>query len=201
VKLPLLLLVGTLSAAEPATILLTAYGPFAGRGRNGSETVARSLDGTDIGGARVHVVVLPVRWGEPEKVLPAAVTSLHPQLVLGLGEGYPEQAAFEQRAVNRAEHPDEVGGAPPALLLVDGPAQRQATLRFDRAWFAEDAPLRLSNDAGTYLCNNLLYVAAAQPVAAAGFMHLPPQSDTPSAEYIARWAPLVKTLLAKNLTP
>jgi len=200
-KLPLLLLVGSLSAAEPTTILLTAYGPFAGRGLNGSETVARSLDGTDIGGARVHVVVLSVRWGEPEKIVPAAVNSLHPQLVLGLGEGYPEQAAFEQLAVNRAEHVDEANIAPPALLAADGPAQRRATVRFDRGWFAADAPIRLSNDAGTYLCNNLLYVAAGQVVPAAGFMHLPPQGDTPSADYIARWAPLVKTLITHNLTP
>jgi pyroglutamyl-peptidase len=204
-KLPLLLLAlllhNSISAAEPVTILLTAYGPFAGRGLNGSETVARSLDGTDIGGARIHIVVLPVRWGEPEKIVPTAVNSLHPRLILGLGEGHPEQAAVEQLAVNRAEHADEAGIAPPALLATDGPAQRRSTMRFERSWFATDAAIRLSNDAGTYLCNNMLYVAAGQSVPAAGFMHLPPQGNTPSAEYIARWAPLVRTFISHNLTP
>ncbi len=192
------LLATTLAAAELPTVLLTAYGPFAGRGVNGSETVARSLDGSEIAGARVQVLVLPVRWGEPERVVPAAVQRLHPVLVLGLGEGWPDTAAVERQAVNRAAGADETGIAPPASLDSAGPATRLATILFERTWFAADAPIRVSADAGTYLCNNLLYVATAQPVPAAGFMHLPPQGDTPAAAYIERWAPLVRTLIEHN---
>ena len=186
-------------SASPPAVLLTAYGPFQGRGVNGSETVARSLDGTMVGGARITVLVLPVRWGEPERAVPAAVAQQHPVLLLGLGEGWPATATVELQAVNKAEHPDEAGAPPPALLAAAGPEHRLATVEFDRTWFRAEAAVRASRDAGTYLCNNLLYVAAAQPVARAGFMHLPPQGDVPAAEYVARWAPLVKILIAHNL--
>jgi pyroglutamyl-peptidase len=194
----LLCLAAMASAAEPV-VLLTAYGPFAGRGVNGSETVARGLDGAELAGARIRILVLPVRWGEPERVLPAAVADAHPVLLLGLGEGWPDAATVERQAVNRAEHADEAGHPPPAALDSAGPAVRHATLRFDRTWFPADASLRPSDDAGTYLCNSLLYVATAQPVPRAGFMHLPPQGETPVAEYRARWMPLVRTLIERNL--
>ena len=123
-----------------------------------------------------------------------------PVLLLGLGEGLPDAAAIERRAVNRAEHLDEVNASPRGVLDPTGPVERLATVLYERTWFPADAQLRLSDDAGTYLCNNLLYVAIAQPVARAGFMHLPPQGRTVSEDYRGRWAPLVRILIESNLT-
>ncbi len=201
--LALLLLATMASALESQpVVLITAYGPFEGRGVNGSETVARGLDGLEIAGAVVRVRVLPVRWGEPEARVPAAIDELKPALVIGLGEGHPDRVAVERIARNHAQNPDEAGHAPPATLQILGPAQRAATLVFDPAWCAGAAiPVVASDDAGAYLCNNLLYVALASAVPRVGFIHLPPQGETPAEDYRAALAPIVRTIIEHNLAP
>ncbi len=199
--LALLALCTVASALESKpVVLITAYGPFAGRGVNGSETIARALDGLEIAGAVVRVRVLAVRWGEPEARVPAAIDELTPVLVVGLGEGHPDRVAVESSARNQAQHPDEAGRAPPATLQVLGPTQRAATLVFDPAWCTEAAvPVVASDDAGAYLCNNLLYVALASAVPRVGFIHLPPQGETPTDEYRAALTPIVRTIIERNL--
>ncbi len=189
---------------SPAPVLIVAFGPFAGRDVNGSATVAKALDGEMINGHRIVTLVLPVQWGMPEAKVPDAVRAKRPSLVLGLGEGFPGQARCERIAHNRAAHPDENGRRPPrAQLDPTGPATRTATLAFSAAWFADAGlPVTASDDAGDYLCNNLLYVSLAQAdVPRCGFLHLPPQGTTSDADYLALAAPVVRTLVARNLDP
>jgi len=188
------------AGAEPV-VLLTAFTAFAGRGVNGSETVATALDQRVIAGARVHILVLPVQWGEPERQLPAAVTKWKPALLLGLGEGWPGHVAVERVARNRAAHNDEAGAPPPATLAVNAPMTRAFRLDHAATWFAGSAvPVQLSDDAGDYLCNNLFYVAMAQPAARAGFVHLPPQGEVASAAYATPLLPIIIGLIEHNLT-
>jgi pyrrolidone-carboxylate peptidase len=121
-------------------------------------------------------------------------------LLLGLGEGYPGQVALERTARNHAAHPDEAGAPPPAALDPAGPATRAWRLAGDPAWFPGSAvPVRLSDDAGDYLCNSMLYAALAQPVAKAGFVHLPPQERSADADYVAALLPVVVTVIERNL--
>jgi pyrrolidone-carboxylate peptidase len=184
-------------------VLVTAYGPFDGRGINGSATLAKRLEGLSLAGAMVRTAVLPVVWGEPQARLPRLVAELKPVLLLGLGEGYPGRVVVERVGRNRAAGPDVAGHAPPAAAIeADGPAERRATLAFDAAWFtASPLPVSSSEDAGTYLCNALLYSALAQPVAKIGFAHLPPQGTTPDDEYCAASLPAVRALIERNLEP
>ncbi len=182
------------------TVVVTAFGKFAGRTINGSETVARRLDGATIGGARIVVKVLPVRWGAPEASVPDLVKAEHPVLLLGLGEGYPGKITCESTARNVAGFPDELGKAPPATLDPNGPATRTARIQFDPAWFTDARiPVVASDDAGNYLCNNMLYVASAQPVTKVGFVHLPPQGDARDDDYCAVCLPVVKGMIEHNL--
>ncbi|HYE06400.1 MAG TPA: hypothetical protein VEL07_12875 [Planctomycetota bacterium] len=201
IALALLALCTMATAVESQrVVLITAYGPFQGRGVNGSETVARGLDGVEIAGAVIRVRVLPVRWGEPEARVPAAIDELAPVLVVGLGEGHPDRVAVERTARNQAQHPDEAGTAPPATLQVLGPAERAATLLFDPAWCADaTVPVVASDDAGAYLCNNLLYVALASAVPRVGFIHLPPQGGTTDDAYRAALTPIVRAIIERNL--
>lgn len=200
----LALIVVVACAAEPAVVkepavLLTGYGPFAGRGVNGSETVARKLDQTVIAGHRIHVRILPVRWGEPQRVLDEAVPALKPALVLGLGEGHPGRVAVERIGRNRAEGPDEAGTAPPASLG-EGPAERAARFAFDPAWFSGvKIPIAASDDAGAYLCNAWLWYATGLPTAKVGFVHLPPQGKVPADRYAAVLVPVISELIARQL--
>jgi pyroglutamyl-peptidase len=182
------------------TVVVTAFGKFAGRTINGSETVAKRLDGITIDGARIVVKVLPVRWGAPEATVPDLVKAEHPVLLLGLGEGHPGKITCESTARNAAGYPDELGEPPPSTLDASGPATRAARIAFDPAWFADaNIPVVSSDDAGTYLCNNMLYVASAQAVTRVGFVHLPPQGDTADDDYCALCLPVVKGVIAHNL--
>jgi pyroglutamyl-peptidase len=196
---------GLIPAAEP-TVLVTAFGPFAGRGVNGSETVARRLEGGLVAGHRLAVLVMAVRWGEPERTIPARIAELRPVLVIGLGEGHPDRIACEQRASNRVMPlPDEAGKLPPAALLDAAAADhRPATLRCDAAWFTDLAlpvPLQTSQDAGGYLCNAALWTLAGSGVPRSGFLHLPPQGAASGERYGALLAPVVLRLITRNLEP
>ena len=190
------------SAAEPV-VLLTAFGPFDGRGVNGSATVAHRLEGEVVAGARISILVLPVRWGEPERRLPEAVLRLHPVLLLGVGEGLPGATVYvEREGANQARpYRDADGALPPSAVLdAAAPAVLPVRLRCDLAWFAPAAcPVADSRDAGGYLCNELLFTALRQPVAACGFVHLPPQGAAAAAGYADAYAPIVRTLIARNL--
>jgi pyrrolidone-carboxylate peptidase len=199
------LAIGAAAAAGEPVILLTAFEPFAGRGVNGSATVANRLAGTVIGGARVVVLVLPVRWGEPERRLPDTVTRLKPVLLLGLGEGQPGRGVVVERlGANLARHlPDASGALPPGELLdPQAPSHRPARFQLDAAWFPAGAvSVQESHDAGGYLCNELLFTALAQPVAVCGFVHLAPQGDQPDEAYATPLVPVIRALIAHNVTP
>lgn len=201
-----LLVMGAVAAAAtapaPPVVLVTAFKPYAGRGVNGSETVAKALAGTLIAGARVQVAVLPVVWGEPERQLPVLVESLKPVLILGLGEGWPGKIAVEQVARNLAgDLADEAGQKPPAAKLdAAGPDQRPARLAFEAAWFAHAAvPVVSSKAIGDYLCNELFYTALGTPVKLVGFIHLPPQGKMSDEDYLGKMRPVVITIVEKNL--
>jgi pyroglutamyl-peptidase len=188
------------SATEPV-VLITAFKPFAGRGVNGSATLAYALERQGVPGHRLAVQIIPVIWGEPERVLPETVQRLRPVLVLGLGEGHPGRIAFERFARNRANGPDERGKPPPShRILAMGLEKRRSTLGFDAAWFTGLAhPMTTSDDAGDYLCNNLFYVALGLDAARTGFVHVPPQGDTPETTYVAEQLPALTTLISKTL--
>lgn len=194
----LLVVIAVVAIAAEPVVLLTGYGPFAGRGVNGSETVARKLDQALIAGHRIHVRILPVRWGEPQRVLGEAVPQLKPVLLLGLGEGHPGRVAIELIGRNRAAGPDEQGAPPPANLG-EGTAERAARFVFDPAWFGgAKVPVAASDDAGSYLCNAWLWYAAGLSTAKVGFVHVPPQGKVPSDAYAAAFVPVISELIARQ---
>lgn len=200
--LMLVLLFGFLSAAEPVKpILVVAYAPFAGRGVNGSGTLAAALTKQSIAGHPVVHAILPVRWGEPEKRLPALIAQHDPVIIVGLGEGHPGRIAVEMQGVNKAAGPDENKQPPTSeLLAADGPASRPSRWRFDSAWFAGGrVPVVASKNAGTYLCNSMLYVGLGLDERFIGFVHLPPQGTVPDLNYTTVLTPPVVTLLKHNV--
>jgi pyroglutamyl-peptidase len=183
-------------------VLITAFTAFAGRGVNGSATVAAAMDGTVISGHRLHALVMPVVWGAPEAMLPAAIARWRPRLVLGMGEGGPGRVAVELVARNRADAiADEHGRQPAAAVLApDGPDQRASRFSFAPEWFAGQAPAVIaSTDAGGYLCNACLYAALRSAASRCGFVHLPPQEAVPDADYARRFMPVIIALIERNL--
>jgi pyroglutamyl-peptidase len=166
-------------------ILLTGFEPFAGDTVNPSGEVAKRLDGTVIGDCVVRSVILPVQHEAARAVVapvleaPGLVAVVH----LGLAGGR-ARISLERVAVNVMDYsrPDAHGQVLCDVPCVEGgPAAYFSTLPLREilaALTAEGIPASISNTAGTYLCNDILYTTLhalalrGLPISA-GFTHLP----------------------------
>ena len=173
--------------------------PFRGRAKNGSQVLGRYLQarhGDDV----VRVLDMPVRWGAVESIAGPVIQSWRPDLILGLGEGGQDALAIETLAVNAREGEDVDGHPPPRrMILDDGEAQRRSRLVF--AWANQMAlatAVKLSISAGTYLCNNALYIYSGSTCERIGFVHVPPQSDENDADYCSRLGPVLAEIVRQN---
>lgn len=168
------------------TILVTGYEPFGEYETNPSRRLAEALDGETIGGAHMVGRELPVVF---DRAFPALLEHLDehdPEAVLSLGlmAGTPS-IAVERIGINVRDHgdvPDNADQTPVDDPVVsDGPAAYFSTLPVrDLVDAMTDAgvPARLSNTAGTHLCNDVLYAtrhhAETNGLALrSGFVHVP----------------------------
>jgi pyroglutamyl-peptidase len=172
------------AAAEPV-ILVTGFEPFGPHAHNPSQDLAKALDGRRAAGCLVAGAVLPVHHAEASRRVSMLLAELAPAAVLhlGLAEGR-ARLAFERVALNVAEYriPDNVGyraeGEP---CVPGGPAAYFSTLPLAAilaALTAEGIPAYVSNTAGTFLCNQVLYhtlheIATRELAAHAGLVHVP----------------------------
>ncbi|HEX2501103.1 MAG TPA: pyroglutamyl-peptidase I [Methylomirabilota bacterium] len=175
---------GVRLVSEPV-ILVTGYEPFGTHSLNPSQELAKLLDGRRIGNCAVAGVVLPVHHREAARHVSVLLGEMAPVAVvhLGLAEGR-SRLALERVALNVMDYriPDNAGyraeGEPCAA---EGPAAYFASLPLPEmlaALTAEGIPAYVSNTAGTYLCNQILYstlheIALRELTARAGFIHLP----------------------------
>jgi pyroglutamyl-peptidase len=172
-------------------VLITGFEPFGGYATNPSADIARALDGRRIAGTAVVGRVLPVDMARLEDALAAALRGLGPVAVilLGLAAGEPV-IRLERVALNLADFsiPDNAGSRRvDEALDARGPAALRSRLPLrgiQAGLLAAGIPARLSETAGTYLCNAAMYRALARLPArvACGFIHLP----LPPAEVAAR---------------
>lgn len=165
--------------------LVTGFEPYAGRGFNPSGEVASRLDGTEIGSVPVVGRTFPVSFRTLRQNIEQVCAEVGPAAVvsLGLWPGEPT-IRLERVAVNVAdfEIPDNE-----SQFLVDQPlAAGQAAARFstlplrdiERALLEAGIPARISNTAGTFLCNATMYSCLASLEASGravpcGFIHVP----------------------------
>ncbi|WP_221088404.1 pyroglutamyl-peptidase I [Deinococcus aquaedulcis] len=169
------------------TALLTGFEPFHTHPDNPSANAARALHGLQVGDWQIESALLPVEPHAAAQQLTEALDRTQPGAVLltGLAAGRP-QVTLERVAVNVMDFaiPDNAGqtyrdqpagpaGAPAAYLST---WPLRATLA---AWRAAGLPGHISNTAGLYVCNFVLYRAlhhlaqggrAGVPCA---FMHVP----------------------------
>jgi pyroglutamyl-peptidase len=170
--------------AEPV-ILVTGFEPYGTHTVNPSQELAKLLDGRRFGGCAVATAVLPVHHREAARHVSLLLGEMAPVAVvhLGLAEGR-TRLALERAALNVMDYriPDNAGyraeGEPCAP---EGPAAYFASLPLPEilaALTSEGIPAYISNSAGTYLCNQILYgtlheIAQREFTARAGFVHLP----------------------------
>ncbi|WP_276302215.1 peptidase [Halorussus lipolyticus] len=176
------------------TLLLTGYEPFGDHDRNPTEEVARELDGQELAGREIVGRVLPVEFDRAGDEMRDLIEAHDPEAVVATGlaagraavsvervgvnvadcVGIPDNAEADPRN-ERIREADAESETPPAAYFATLPVVEVVADLLDAG-----IPARVSNTAGTHLCNNVLYrtrnylesagLGAETPM---GFVHLP----------------------------
>lgn len=181
-------------------LLLTAFDPF------GGATINPALEAVNLVGAVAGVDIIklevPTVFGTSVDTVISAIEKHLPDAVLCVGQAggrtglTPERVAIN---IDDARIPDNEGHQPvDCPIAAEGPAAYFSTLPVKAMTAAirqAGLPSDLSNTAGTFVCNHLMYgvlhhLAKHHPAIRAGFLHVPflPQQGSPSLplEDIAR---------------
>jgi pyroglutamyl-peptidase len=207
---------------EPARILVTGFGPFPGMPFNASGALVRALGETPprrIPGPRLITSVLPTDWRLALQQMRGIIAGARPHVLVHFGVSARARGfAIETRAVNETCMRADCAGCPPPGRAVrrNVPAILPATLpaaRLVQRLRMAGVPAQLSDDAGRYLCNAVmfesLWLAEAGRIAAAGFIHIPalgPPGEEPAAdsgfswETLRRGAAIILDTLASPVT-
>jgi pyroglutamyl-peptidase len=179
------------------TILLTGFEAFAGLPSNPSQAIALALHDQQIGKSRVVANILPVDGIKAPEILSQTLTELEPEavLMLGLAQGR-SQIALESVALNVLEYriPDNAGiTRHNERVLEDAGDALFSSLPISeilKVWHEAKIPAYVSDSAGTYLCNQIMFLARAlRPNIPAGFIHLP-ADETLALEQHQAFVPL-----------
>ena len=176
-----------LSITVPQVLLMSGFEPFGGYEINSSYEAIVPFDGMMVSGLDVRIVELPVVWGDSWDLLVAEIGRLHPDAVIATGQAGPEGMRFEATAANVMHGTDNAGvtmsGEP---IVPGGPGRLWASYPIDEmnaAMTAGGFPTLVSNNAGDFLCNYVMYrlmdyrTSASEAPAATGFIHVPPVPD------------------------
>ena len=165
-------------------ILVTGFDPFGGEKVNPALEAVKSLPSV-IHGAEIRWVEIPTVFHKSAEFLEAEINRYHPDVVLCIGQAggraslTPERVAINQ---DDARIPDNQGNQPiDEPIRMDGKVAYFSTLPIKaivQAIKEEGLPATVSNTAGTFVCNHLMYQALYLadkkfPNMRAGFMHIP----------------------------
>lgn len=166
------------------TILVTAFDPFGGQAINPAQLAVEALPDA-IGGHTVIKSIVPTVFGDSGDQVTALMDSLSPDAVVCVGQAGGRAAITPERvAINimDATGPDNAGVTPTDVPIVPGgPAAYFSTLPVKAMIAAIESaglPGKISNTAGTFVCNHLLYrvlhhAATRMPGCRCGFIHVP----------------------------
>jgi len=164
-------------------ILVTGFDPFGGEKVNPALEAVKLLP-SEIHGAEIHWVEIPTVFYRSAEVLEVEIERYQPDAVLCIGQAggraslTPERVAINQ---DDARIPDNQGNQPiDTPIRLDGQAAYFSTLPIKamvQSIKEEGLPATVSNTAGTFVCNHLMYQALYLadkkfPDMRAGFMHI-----------------------------
>ena len=165
-------------------ILITGFEPFGGESINPAlEAVLRLPDEMD--GFSITKLKLPVVFRKSIDVLYEALKKEKPYAVISIGQagGQPD-IRLERVAINidDTDSPDNNGAKPTDVpIFPSAPTAYFASLPIKcivESLKEKGIPASISNSAGTYVCNHVMYAALHytaenQPEMQAGFVHIP----------------------------
>ena len=165
-------------------ILLTAFEPFGGDTVNPAQVAVRMVP-NEVAGAQIVKIDVPVVVGKSIETVRRAMEKEQPDAVLCIGQAggrigmTPERVAIN---IDDARIPDNEGNQPiDRPIFADGAPAYFSSLPVKAMVAAireAGVPASLSNTAGTYVCNHLMYgvlyyIAKFWPNMRGGFMHVP----------------------------
>lgn len=165
-------------------LLITAFEPFGGETTNPAQLAVDALP-NQIGHAHIHRLLLPVSFKRCFAPLQQAMQQTRPDAVLCIGQAggrfqiTPERVAINCMDANIADNDGLQPRDQP--IIADGPAAYFSTLPIRaivHSLLDNNIPAGISDTAGTYVCNALMYqllheCARHAPGIKAGFMHVP----------------------------
>jgi pyroglutamyl-peptidase len=166
-------------------ILLAGFEPFDGETINPALEAARRLDGRLFGSYQVVARGIPVVRNLCLEMLTATIRELDPEIVVALGQsGGRAEITPERVAINVDDYriADNAGAQPVDVPVVaGGPVAYWSTLPIKdmvQAMLDAGVPAKVSNSAGTFVCNHLFYglmhrLAAEGNTRRGGFIHVP----------------------------
>ncbi|GLC86950.1 pyroglutamyl-peptidase I [Lysinibacillus piscis] len=164
-------------------ILLTGFEPFLAYKINPTMQIVEALAGTSIGNYIIEGRVLSVDFQKAAHQLKQYIEEIQPTIILSMGlAGGRFKITPERIAINVKDgEPDNNGYTPVDESIYSDGADAYLTnlpiRNMVNRLHQEGYPAEISNTAGTYLCNNIMYeglvYARQHEGVLAGFIHIP----------------------------
>lgn len=180
-------------------LLLTGFEPFLQFRENPTAAAVKMFDGEVIGDYRVTGRVYPVAFDQINELITSDIDALKPDVVVNLGlAGGRHTIDIERIAINCIDgRTDNEGFTPDGEKIdasgLDGLFSTLPIKRLEKALKANHVPARISNSAGTYLCNNLMYtslnhIRQSGKSTPAGFIHVPAHHEIGTELNVSSWS-------------
>ena len=165
-------------------VLITGFMPFGGERTNPSWEIVKTLPEI-LAGYRVEKLRVPTEFGKAIAVTTKAIDKLKPSIVLCFGQaGGRSRISVERIAINvdDARIADNAGNKMiDQTIFTGGPAAYFCTVPIKAmvaAMTKAGVPAEVSNTAGTFVCNHLIYgvlhhISTTKSTTRAGFIHVP----------------------------
>ena len=165
-------------------LLLTGFEPFLNFPVNPTMQIVEELHGLEICGYKIHSEVLPVDFKKAGDMLLNHIKTQKPDAVISLGlAGGRSKMTPERIAINVNDGAsDNSGNVPVDQSIVEEGADGYITTlpirEMVNALKEAELPAEISNSAGTYLCNHVMYralhlVKTENLEIKSGFLHIP----------------------------
>lgn len=179
-------------------ILVTGFDPFGGEAVNPAWEAVSRLP-AETGGAEIVKLQVPTMFGRAPEAVLREVERLRPDFVVSVGQAAGRTSITPERiAINceEASIPDNAGFQPAGGPVVEGGPDGYFSLlpvkEMAAAIQAAGLPGKVSNTAGTYVCNHLMYhilhaCHTRYPGMRSGFIHVPciPEQQAGHPEWFA----------------
>ncbi|WP_277630627.1 pyroglutamyl-peptidase I [Atopococcus tabaci] len=165
-------------------ILVTGFDPFGGEAINPAGEAVKGLP-NEINGAEIHKLEIPTVFHKSAETIRQAVKDIQPDVVLAVGQAggryevTPERVAIN---VDDARIPDNEGNQPIDVAIQEDGESAYFTKLPVKAMVAAmreaGIPAAVSNTAGTFVCNHIMYqvlymIDKEFPEMTGGFVHVP----------------------------